>query len=40
MPDAIGFDIYDTLIDPLKINEHLRPLVGKDLAGPLPRALA
>jgi 2-haloacid dehalogenase len=29
---AIGFDIYGTLVDPLEMNEHLRPLVGKDLA--------
>jgi 2-haloacid dehalogenase len=32
MPDAIGFDIYGTLVDPLEMNEHLRPLVGEDLA--------
>ncbi len=25
MPDAIGFDIYGTLVDPLEMNEHLRP---------------
>ncbi len=29
MPEAIGFDIYGTLVDPLEINEHLRPLVGE-----------
>lgn len=28
MPRAIGFDIYGTLVDPLEMNEHLRPLVG------------
>jgi len=28
----MGFDIYGTLVDPLEMNEHLRPLVGKDLA--------
>ena len=32
MPGAIGFDIYGTLVDPLEMNEHLRPLVGEDLA--------
>lgn len=26
MPDAIGFDIYGTLVDPLEMNEHLRPI--------------
>src|SRR5215207_8850235 len=29
---AIGFDIYGTLVDPLEMNEHLRPLVGENLA--------
>jgi 2-haloacid dehalogenase len=29
---AIGFDIYGTLVDPLGMNEHLRPLVGEGLA--------
>ena len=24
MPEAIGFDIYGTLVDPLEMNEHLR----------------
>jgi 2-haloacid dehalogenase len=28
MPEAIGFDIYSTLVDPLEMNRHLRPLVG------------
>lgn len=32
MPHTIGFDIYGTLVDPLEMNEHLRPLVGEDLA--------
>lgn len=32
MADAIGFDIYGTLVDPLEMNDHLRPLVGEDLA--------
>jgi 2-haloacid dehalogenase len=32
MPGAIGFDIYGTLVDPLEMNEHLRPLVGEGLA--------
>ncbi len=31
MPEAIGFDIYSTLVNPLEMNRHLRPLVG-DLA--------
>jgi 2-haloacid dehalogenase len=29
MPDAIGFDIYGTLVDPLEMNEHLRPYAGE-----------
>lgn len=29
-PQAIGFDIYGTLVDPLDMNEHLRPLAGED----------
>ncbi|MGH3086140.1 MAG: haloacid dehalogenase type II [Rubrobacteraceae bacterium] len=28
MPHAIGLDIYGTLVDPLAMNERLRPLVG------------
>jgi 2-haloacid dehalogenase len=32
MSKAIGFDIYGTLVDPLQMNEHLRPLVGEGLA--------
>lgn len=32
MPNAIGFDIYGTLVDPLDMNEHLRPLIGEKLA--------
>jgi 2-haloacid dehalogenase len=32
MSQAIGFDIYGTLVDPLEMNEHLRPVVGEDLA--------
>lgn len=31
MPLGIGFDIYGTLVDPLEMNGHLRPMVG-DLA--------
>lgn len=31
MPEAIGFDIYSTLVNPLDINRHLRPRIG-DLA--------
>ena len=29
MPDAIGFDIYGTLVDPLEMNKHLRPFAGE-----------
>src|ERR671932_706769 len=29
MADAIGFDIYGTLVDPLEMNEHLRPIAGE-----------
>jgi 2-haloacid dehalogenase len=29
---AIGFDIYGTLVDPLEMNEHLRTIVGEELA--------
>ncbi len=29
MAEAIGFDIYGTLVDPLEMNEHLKPLVGE-----------
>src|SRR5215210_614128 len=32
MAASIGFDIYGTLVDPLKMNEHLRPIVGEELA--------
>ena len=32
MPGGIGFDIYGTLVDPLEMNEHLRPVVGEELA--------
>ncbi|CAA9432667.1 MAG: 2-haloalkanoic acid dehalogenase [uncultured Rubrobacteraceae bacterium] len=32
MSEAIGFDIYGTLVDPLEMNEHLRPIVGEELA--------
>ncbi|NTW50311.1 MAG: haloacid dehalogenase type II [Chlorobiales bacterium] len=26
---AIGFDVYGTLVDPLQMNQHLRPLIGE-----------
>jgi len=29
VPEALGFDIYGTLVDPLDMNEHLRGLVGE-----------
>ncbi len=28
MPLRIGFDVYGTLVDPLEMNGHLRPVVG------------
>ncbi len=28
MPNAIGFDVYGTLVDPLEMNQHLRRLMG------------
>lgn len=34
MPDAIGFDVYGTLVDPLEMNDHLEPLAG-ELSGRL-----
>jgi 2-haloacid dehalogenase len=34
MPDAIGFDVYGTLVDPLQMNAHLEPLAG-ELSGRL-----
>ena len=33
MSNAIGFDVYGTLVDPLEMNEHLRSFVGDELAG-------
>jgi 2-haloacid dehalogenase len=32
MPEAVAFDIYGTLVDPLEMNEHLRPIVGEERA--------
>src|SRR4028118_1999346 len=29
MPEAIGFDVYGTLVDPLEMNERLKPLTGE-----------
>lgn len=34
MPDAIGFDVYGTLVDPLQMNARLEPLAG-ELSGRL-----
>lgn len=34
MPDAIGFDVYGTLVDPLQMNTRLEPLAG-ELSGRL-----
>ncbi|HET7100369.1 MAG TPA: haloacid dehalogenase type II [Terriglobia bacterium] len=36
MRDAIGFDIYGTLVDPLGMSRHLEAVAG-DLAGPMAR---
>lgn len=36
MPDAIGFDVYGTLVDPLGMCRHLEAVAG-DLAGPMAR---
>ena len=36
MPDAIGFDVYGTLVDPLAMGTHLEAVAG-DLAGQMAR---
>jgi 2-haloacid dehalogenase len=36
MPEAIGFDVYGTLVDPLGMSRHLEAVAG-DLAGPMAR---
>jgi 2-haloacid dehalogenase len=36
MPDAIGFDVYGTLVDPLAMRTHLEAVAG-DLAGQMAR---
>jgi 2-haloacid dehalogenase len=36
MPDAIGFDVYGTLVDPLAMRTHLEAVAG-DLAGQMSR---
>ena len=36
MPDAIGFDVYGTLVDPLEMRIHLEAVAG-DLAGQMAR---
>lgn len=36
MSDAIGFDVYGTLVDPLGMSQHLEAVAG-DLAGPMSR---
>jgi 2-haloacid dehalogenase len=36
MPDAIGFDVYGTLVDPLAMTTHLEAVAG-DLAGQMSR---
>ncbi len=37
MPAAIAFDVYGTLVDPLKMGERLRPIVGDQLAEPMAK---
>lgn len=36
MPEAIAFDVYGTLVDPLEIGGRLRPIVG-ELAEPMAK---
>jgi 2-haloacid dehalogenase len=36
MPDAIGFDVYGTLVDPLGMSQHLEAAAGH-LAGQMSR---
>ena len=36
MPEAIGFDVYGTLVDPLAMGRHLEAVAG-DLAGQMAR---
>jgi 2-haloacid dehalogenase len=36
MPDAIGFDVYGTLVDPLEMSHHLEAIAG-DLAPQMAR---
>ena len=36
MPDAIGFDVYGTLVDPLAMRTHLEAIAG-DMAGQMAR---
>ena len=36
MPDAIGFDVYGTLVDPLGMSQHLEAAAGR-LAGQMAR---
>lgn len=37
MPDALAFDVYGTLVDPLEMQERLRPIVGDEFAGPVAK---
>ena len=39
MPNAIGFDVYGTLVDPLEMNQHLRRFMG-DKAEPFSQNVA
>lgn len=37
MPEAVAFDVYGTLVDPLEMQERLRPTVGEGLAEPVAK---
>ena len=37
MPEAIAFDVYGTLVDPLEMQERLRPIAGEGLAEPVAK---
>ena len=37
MAEAIAFDVYGTLVDPLEMGERLRPIVGENLAEPMAK---
>ncbi len=37
MPKALAFDVYGTLVDPLAMGEHLRLVLGDELAEPMAK---